>query len=170
MRSQVLYQKYQQSRLSAFSVKTFHKRLSNHSEQEGSCYLLESRKQLLFLLVAGWSGREAEEGWLWVASVLRTNLIQEKSPSLLKSLVLRNTICVQFSAPLPQLTTLCKVLGPMTWLRVYFVYSSHHFKIVSAQKGESTSSQNFIKSWYHLNILKILKYSSLPLVLRWLII
>lgn len=54
---------------------------SNHSEQEGSCYLVESRKESLFLLVAGWSGREAEEGWLWVVSVLRTNLIQEKSPS-----------------------------------------------------------------------------------------
>lgn len=82
MRTHVLYQKYQLSKLSDFSIKSFHKRLSNHLEQKGSCYLLVSRKQSLFPLVAGRSGREKGEGlWWWAASVLRTNLIQEKSPS-----------------------------------------------------------------------------------------
>lgn len=47
--------------LSGFCIRSFHKKISNQTFREGSCCLLESRKQYLFPVTAGWSGRTEEE-------------------------------------------------------------------------------------------------------------
>lgn len=87
-------------------------------------------------LASGWSGREEGGGlWPWAASVLRTKLTQEKSPSAQLTGVEKHHLCVQLPPRgAATVSALQKVplSGPWPDSELILTPSSHHFKPVSS--------------------------------------
>lgn len=124
---------YQLSKLSDFSIM----RKINHLRTREVLLSPGEQKTVTFPLLHqdGVVERKGEGLWPWAASVLRTKLTQEKSPSAQLTGVEKHHLCVQLPPRgAATVSALQKVplSGPWPDSELILTPSSHHFKPVSS--------------------------------------